>query len=154
MSPTEISLVFTLLGLLGIIMQAFFVQRITKTFGLRKTFSSVLLFTSVTFFAMYFITSISIYIFVSLFIGFANSLVQPLIPTILSQETDEKSQGSIQGLSASYMSIGQIFGPITGGALSTISIPLPFIASSIMVLICYGLSFLVLRPGVKKESAF
>lgn len=154
MSPTEISLVFTLLGLLGIIMQAFFVQRITKTFGLRKTFSSVLLFTSVTFFAMYFITSIPIYIFVSLFIGFANSLVQPLIPTILSQETDEKSQGSIQGLSASYMSIGQIFGPIIGGALSTISIPLPFIASSIMVLICYGLSFLVLRPGVKKESAF
>ena len=89
-----------------------------------------------------------------LILGFSNGLVQPLVNTILSQETDEKSQGSVMGLNVSYGSIGQIVGPIAAGAIATIAISLPFLAGSIVVLFCFFLSFKVLQPGIRKESTF
>jgi uncharacterized PurR-regulated membrane protein YhhQ (DUF165 family) len=41
-----------------------------------------------------------------------------------------------------------------GGAIATISIPFTFLTGSALVLVCFFLSFRVLRPGIKKESAF
>jgi len=83
-----------------------------------------------------------------------NSLINPLIQTILSQETDARSQGAMQGLNASYMSIGQIVGPILGGAVASIGISYPFLLGGAFALACYFLSFRVLRKGVAKEDAF
>ena len=103
---------------------------------------------------MYFSRSLPLFIIASIVLGLFNSTVQTLIPTILSQESDAKSQGTIMGLNASYQSIGMIFGPIIGGALATIAIPNPFIAGAVAIAVCFFLSFQVLRPGMKKESAF
>jgi DHA1 family multidrug resistance protein-like MFS transporter len=83
-----------------------------------------------------------------------NSVVQTLIPSILSQEADAKSQGSIQGLNTSYQSIGMIFGPILGGVVATVSVHFPFLIGSVLILMCFFMSFKVMRPGVRKESAF
>jgi hypothetical protein len=47
-----------------------------------------------------------------------------------------------------------ILGPIVGGAIATIFISLPFIAGSILVLVCFFLSFNVFGASAKKESAF
>ncbi len=94
------------------------------------------------------------FIVASILLGLSNSIAQPLTHTILSLETDQISQGTILGLNASYMSIGQIIGPILGGVVATIAIPYPFVAASLFALMCFGLSFTVMRPGLKKESAF
>jgi len=77
-----------------------------------------------------------------------------LIQAILSKETDEKSQGSIMGISAAYMSIGTIIGPIAGGAIATIGIAYPYFAGAIASLVCLFLTTKILKKGVKKESAF
>jgi len=58
------------------------------------------------------------------------------------------------GLNSSYMSIGQIMGPILGGAFASIALPLPFLAAGLTAVFCFYLSFKVLKPGVKKDSAF
>jgi len=113
-----------------------------------------LLIVAVGFLLMFVSRSLSFFIFASIILSLSNSLVQPLTQTILSKETDEKSQGSIMGLNASYMSIGQIFGPIIGGVVASFYIPFIFVAGIIFTLICFYLSFKVLRPGVKLESAF
>jgi DHA1 family multidrug resistance protein-like MFS transporter len=57
------------------------------------------------------------------------------------------------GINASYMSIGQILGPIVGGAVAMIAIPYPFLAGSFALLLCFALSFHVLKAGVRKEFA-
>ena len=87
-------------------------------------------------------------------LGVFNSIAQTMITTLLSAETDEKSQGTIMGLNASYQSIGMIIGPILGGLVATISISSPFLIGSVLVMVCFGLSGLVLRKGVKKEALF
>jgi DHA1 family multidrug resistance protein-like MFS transporter len=142
-------LLFTLFGVIGLMAQTFCWSRF-KSAWRRKVFKR------------HDITAIAFVMFVSHSTCFAsrwllalvNCIVQTLIPTILSQETDEKSQGSIMGLNSSYQSIGMILGPIVGGAVATVSIPLTFLVGSALVVACYFLSFKVLRPDFKKETAF
>lgn len=154
LSEVQVAMLFTLFGVVGLLAQVFFVARFNKWLGPKKAFSSAILATSISFVIMYFSKSLPIFIVASVILGLFNSTVQTLIPTILSQETDAKSQGTVMGLNASYQSIGMIFGPIVGGAVATIAVPSPFIIGAFFVMICFVLSFRVLRPGIRKESAF
>lgn len=154
LSDVQISILFVVFGVLGLVTQLFFVQKFVKYFGLKRALSVALFIVAVAFLLMFLSHSLLFFIIASVVLGTSNSLVQPLTQTILSKETDEKSQGSIMGLNASYMSIGQIFGPIIGGIVASLYIPLVFIAGIIFTVICFYLSFKVLKPGVPKEAAF
>ncbi|OGK33373.1 hypothetical protein A3F57_01800 [Candidatus Roizmanbacteria bacterium RIFCSPHIGHO2_12_FULL_36_11] len=154
LSANQISLLFTMFGAVGLTTQLFLVHRLVKLFGLKTIFSVALFSISAVFLTFFFIRSLPPFVLSSLFLGLSNSGVQTLIPTILSNETDAKSQGSILGLNASYMSIGQILGPLIGGLVASFAIPYAFLAASFFSLVCFFLSFQVLKRGVKKESAF
>lgn len=154
MSPNQIALVFTLFGVVGLVTQLFILQRAVKFFGEKKAFTISLLISAVAYLLIFFTRDIGVFLAITVGSGLANSFVAPLIQTLLSKETDEKSQGSIQGLNASYVSVGNILGPIIAGLLATAFLPLPFLISSFVILTCFVLSFGVLRKGIKKESAF
>ncbi len=153
-SESQNAQLFTLFGIVGLISQNLIVGKISKILGMKKSFTLSMLFTSLSFAMMYVSRSLPLFIIASVILGIANSVAQTLIPTILSQEADEKSQGSIMGLNASYQSLGMIAGPLVGGAVATISVPFPFLVGAVLVLICFFLSFRVLRPGIHRESAF
>lgn len=153
-TESQNAVLFTIFGVIGLISQTFFVARVTKLFGMKKAFQVSILLTALSFILMFFSTSIPMFVAAMLILGLFNSVAQTLIPTILSQEADAKSQGSIQGLNASYQSIGMIVGPILGGVVASVSIAFPFMVGAILLFVCFLLSFQVLRPGVHKESAF
>ena len=153
-TPSQNALLFTMFGVVGLISQNFIVYRVSKKWGLKKAFSGSMVLTAIAFMVMFFAYALPLFIIASIILAISNSHVQTLIPTILSQETDERSQGAIMGLNSSYQSIGMIFGPIMGGFIATIAIPWTFITGAVLVVICYFLSFRVLRPGIKKESAY
>lgn len=154
LSSVQNALLFTLFGIVGLISQTFLVGRVSKKFGSKKSFSISLFFTALSFLIMFLSHSIIIFVIGSIILGVFNSLVQTLLPAILSQEADAKSQGSVMGLNASYQSLGMILGPILGGFVATIAIPYPFIVGCLFVVCCFFISFKILRPGIKKESAF
>ena len=154
LSTNQISLLFMAVGVVGLITQMFLVQRVSKRYGLKNTFSGSILVVALSFLLSFLSHSYLPFLVAMLILGLANGLVQPLVNTILSQETDEKSQGSVMGLNVSYASIGQIIGPITGGAIATFGVAYPFLAGAFVILICFILSFKVLRPGIRKEAAF
>jgi len=145
---------FTLFGIIGLLAQTFLVGRVSKRFGLKRAFSSGILLTAFSFILMYASRSLPLFIAAMVILAVFNNIVQTLLPTILSAEADAKSQGSIMGLNSSYQSLGMIAGPILGGLVATIAIKLPFLVGAVLLLICFGLSFRVLRPGIHKESAF
>lgn len=145
---------FTLFGVIGLIAQNLIVGSISKKFGMKRSFSAGIFFTALSFLIMFFSKSIAVFAVAIIILAIFNSIVQTLVPTILSQEADAKSQGTIMGLNSSYQSIGMITGPLLGGAVATISTPYAFLTGSILIFICFWLSFKVLRPGIKPESAF
>lgn len=153
-SASQNAVLFTVFGVVGLISQTFLVQFVSRRLGLKHAFMVSILLTAFSFIIMFFSRSLVVFTVGSMILALFNSIVQTLIPTILSQETDAKSQGSIMGLNASYQSIGMIFGPILGGFIASISVPLPFLVGSVLIIFCFFLSFRVLRPGIAKESAF
>ncbi len=154
LSVNQISAIFTLFGVIGLIMQIAFVQRIKNRFGLKKSFRGALILNGAALLCMFAFRSFAPFIASLVLFSFSNAIIQPLTTTILSQETDAKSQGSILGLNASYMSIGQILGPIVAGGVATYGINYPFLMGSGLLCICFYLSFKVLRPNIAPESAF
>jgi len=74
------------------------------------------------------------------------SVVNPLISTILSERTKNEDQGYILGINQSYISLGQIIGPLSAGLVSKISISAIFIWASILM---YG-GFLFIQFSKKK----
>lgn len=154
LSPVEISLLFTGFGAVGLVSQLFLVQKVVQMFGLKRAFTTAFLVVAICFGLLFFAKVFLMFIIIIFILGFANSLVQPLLTTIISKETDAKSQGTILGLNSSYMSVGQILGPILGGAFATISLGLPFVAAGATVIFCFYLAHQVMNPKIKKDTAF
>ena len=149
MSPTDISINFTIFGVVGLISQVFIIPRVVKKFGEKMMLRNSLLLGVCTFLGFFLTPSILIFTFVSIAHSMVNGFVNPLVQSLLSQEVDEHSQGSIQGINASYISIGMIVGPVIGGALASWYIPLPFLVGAGVVLVCFFLStFLVGRRPI------
>ena len=153
-TPAVNAQLFTLFGIVGLVSQNLIVGPVTKWLGDKKSFMASNFFVAVAFFFTYLSRNLLFFTLSMVVLGVFNSIAQTMITTILSAETDEKSQGTIMGLNASYQSVGMIIGPILGGLVATISIALPFLIGSILVLVCFGLSSLVLQRGVKKEALF
>ncbi len=150
MSPNKISLVFTIFGILGLISQLVLLRITTKLFGMKKTFISALLWIGFAFIFMFFARTIPEFIAANIALGLVNSFIQPLSQTILSEEADPKEQGEMQGLNTSYMSIGQIAGPILAGVLASYSVSSPFIGAGLLVFICVYLAFEIFSHLAKK----
>lgn len=153
LTATQIAFLFTLFGVVGLISQLFLVQKFTQLLGLKKSFVFSFVLTAGALLIMFFSRSLPFFILGSIILGLFNGISQTLIPTILSRETDVKSQGSILGLNASYQSIGMILGPIIGGIVATIATPLPFLLGCGLLFFCFLLSRRVLIT-THKESVF
>jgi predicted MFS family arabinose efflux permease len=154
LTTTQISINFTVFGIAGLIAQAVIIPKIVAFIGDRKALISSLLATTVTFFSLFLVRNEIVFLFVAVFHSLANSFVAPLVQTLLSKETDAKSQGSILGLNASYVSIGMILGPLLGGLLATVSIPFPLVGGSVACLICAIISVEIMHRHHRKQSAF
>ncbi len=154
MTVTQNAYLFTLFGVVGLISQTFLVSRISQYFGVKKAFSYAMIAVALTFVAMFLARTLALFLVPVIFMALTNSVVQTLFPTILSQEADPKSQGSIMGLNASYQSIGMIIGPFLGGAVATISATMPFLVGAVLIGVCYVLSRKILVKRLEPESAF
>jgi MFS family permease len=150
MNPNQIALLFSAFGVLNLISQLFLLNFTKQKLGLKKTFVFALLWTAACFFGLYFTKSLWSFVVMNILLAMFNSFVQPLSQTILSEETDEKEQGEMQGINASYMSIGQIVGPVLAGAVASISVMMPFVGAGILVIICYFLSRSIFAHMPKK----
>lgn len=152
LSVQQISIIFTAIGVVGLISQGALIPRIVKLFGERTVLVGSLLINMITFAWIFTIRSFPLYVTVVMIQAFGNGFANPVLQSLLSKEADEKSQGSIMGINASYQSIGQIIGPIAGGALSSIFIPLPFLLSSATMIVALWLSLTILHTHLKHQS--
>lgn len=154
LTPSNIAEIFTVVGVVGLITQGFLVPRVIRKFGEKRPFLIALVASSCALLALYFRTSDPVFIAILLCYIIANAFINTLITTILSLETDVKSQGEVLGINASYASIGNIFGPIFGGFLASTILSLPFIAASTMSLVCAFIALRVLKQDLRQKAHF
>lgn len=148
-----ISANFTAIGIIGVIGQVLIIPIVTKRLGDRTSLILSLAAISVAFFLLGFSKISVVFITLTLFNAFFNAFVNPLIQTLLSNEVDHKSQGSIMGVNSSYVGLGSIFGPLVGGLVATYNISFPFIVAGLSVLVCLYLS-LKIKVNAPVDHAF
>ncbi|MBI5019482.1 MFS transporter [Candidatus Gottesmanbacteria bacterium] len=152
LSAQQISIIFTVIGIIGLVSQGAVIPRALKLFGERRLLVGSALSSVILFLVLFAARSYPLFLAAVMLQAFTNGFANPVIQALLSREADQKSQGSIMGVNASYQSIGQIIGPIIGGVLSTIFIPLPFLASAAAMGVAALLSVQILRKHLHQQA--
>ncbi len=80
--------------------------------------------------------------------GLGQGLVMPGVTAALSLSASDDEQGDVAGANSSAQGLGRLVGPLVGPALYQVAQPLPFAASTALLLLV--LSFVVLTPRVRR----
>jgi len=113
----SLTLIFVLFGVLGLLMQTGGVRISTRRFSLITILFLALFVRSLSFVLMPIWPSVYYFVGVSVLFSIFNSLVQPMVNTLISFNARLEDQGTALGLNSSYLSISNAIGPVIAGAL-------------------------------------
>lgn len=113
----SLTLIFILFGLLGVAMQTKGVAFLTQKFGIVGIFLIALFVRSFSFVLMPIWPSLTYFVTVSILFSIFNSLVQPMVNTLISLNAKPEEQGAVIGLNASYLSVANAIGPVIAGMM-------------------------------------
>ncbi|MBD2364370.1 MFS transporter [Anabaena sp. UHCC 0399] len=113
----SLTLMFLLFGVLGVIMQTWGVKILSKYFNETKILLLSLCVRSFSFLLMPVFPIVSYFVVVSIVFSLFNSLVQPMINTLISLNAKPEEQGTALGLNSSYLSMSNGVGPVIAGML-------------------------------------
>lgn len=147
LSPEVVGYLFAVSGLTGIVMQFFGIRWIMQTFKSKQlilvgsigltalVMSSLFLVPNPWFFAAILILQSVVF-----------APTNPVSTALLSERTKAEDQGGILGINQSYLSLGQIVGPLIGGAVAVYSVPAVFIFSGVMMMLAAVVIQLLYKP--------
>ncbi len=113
----SLTLMFLTFGVLGVIMQTWGVSLLSRRFNLVSILFLGLFIRSLSFVLMPVWPNIVYFVGVTILFSLFNSLVQPMINTLISLNAKPQDQGTAMGLNASYLSIANGVGPVIAGML-------------------------------------
>ena len=111
----KLTLMFIMFGTLSLLMQTQGIKFLTRKYTLTNIVLFAIFIRSTSFILMPIWQNLSYFIAVSIIFSIFNSLVQPLINTLISLNTKSEAQGMALGLNSSYLSISNAFGPVIAG---------------------------------------
>jgi multidrug resistance protein len=142
LSPLYIGLFFTAFGLVGIIMQLAGLPLLLKIIKAKPLILLLSLsITSLSLFSAGFTHSLLPFAICLLLYGLFNALRDPMLNSIITENIHASEQGHILGVNQSYLSIGQIIGPLIAGSISFYSINYIFIAAAVFIFIALPFAF-------------
>ncbi|MDX2213875.1 MAG: MFS transporter [Oculatellaceae cyanobacterium bins.114] len=137
-----LAIVFTIIGVAGVITQVFAVEPLTNRFNLADILSVSIAVRALIFLLIPVFPTLSAFVVLAIALGISNSYPMPLISTVLSLNSGDREQGEVQGINASYLSISNAMGPAVAGLLVTINYSVPFWITGVLTLLTawYALS--------------
>lgn len=111
----NLTMMFIVFGVLGLMMQTQGIQILTRRFSLASILFGALFIRSLSFVLMPAWANLIYFIGVTILFSIFNSLVQPIINTLISLNAKPQDQGTALGLNSSYLSISNAFGPVIAG---------------------------------------
>lgn len=115
----NLAIAFVAFGLLAFVSQVFALEPLRKRFSIVNVLVGALIARGLLFMLMPALPNIAAFSVLLGFFGLVNAFPMPLIDSILSTRSDQREQGEILGLNASYLSISNAIGPAVSGLLVT-----------------------------------
>lgn len=136
LDTVKIGVIFTLFGLLSVIMQGFgikfLLQRVPSK---RKLIKWSLMLAGILIILSSLAWGYVSFVVLILAYGVASSPIAPVVTGLLSERTKAEDQGGILGINQAYASLGQIIGPLMAGVLLTYSSRWAFVLTGVLLLI-------------------
>lgn len=149
LSPTNISLLFVMFGVVGLIMQGFATGKLVKRFSEIPLLIFGVIVSGLSFFVMGISTTLPLFVAASVALAVGNSFLAPLITAILSKHTRKEDQGGMMGINQSYGSLANIIGPIIGGALAVGHVSFAFYGAGLTLVLMFFLTMIISRESGK-----
>src|SRR5258707_1924204 len=161
LSPTQISLVFVFLGLVGAFIQGGAIGRLAKRFGDYKLAAIGLLVMAISMLLMPLAQNMGLFLLFTFGLAVGNSLAQPTLMAMASRLATATAQGRVIGTVQSAGSLGRVVGPAAGGFMlgRDRSGPAlaygntPFLIGGIIMGIAFLLSLTFRRSAVSEAPA-
>lgn len=139
-TPSEIAVIITVGGFVGVIAQTFFINSLFKTFGEIRIILVNLVIAAFAMLGILFVDSFLMILVVAMIFFTATSLLRPAVNTFVSKLAGNE-QGFAAGMITAYMSLGNMVGPALAGILFDIDISYPYIFGTVLLLLCFGIAF-------------
>lgn len=148
--PTEVGYIFGLIGIIAIITQVKILSALTAKIGEYQTLFTSILILALGFGTLSLTSYIPLFILGNIFIPLGNSLANPTLTAIATENIPKEEYGEALGLLQSSGSLGRIFGPVIAGEIFyKFNHNTPMLVSAIIFLL---IAFLVI-PKLKKSQA-
>lgn len=131
---SKISIIIMLGAVIGIIVQVWLLDKIIKRFGEIAILWCSLIMIGAAFLLMLIKINFAYLLFVSSIFFIFNAFLRPTVSTSIANLAGEE-QGYASGLSATYMSVGTILGPLFAGWLFDNNLNSPYIFGAIIVVL-------------------
>lgn len=139
-TPTDIAIILTVGGFIGVILQMFVIAKLFKRFGEMKVILVNLLLAAVMMLLVIYINGFFVILVVVTLFSVATTFIRPAVNTLISKLAGPE-QGFAAGMNNAYMSLGNMFGPMLAGILFDWNWNSPYILGSIILLTCFTLSY-------------
>ena len=117
MNQSQISLIFVLIGVIGVLIQGGGIGHLAKRFGDVNLAVAGFAIMAASMIAMPLAKSVPLFILFSVGLAIGNSLSQPTINALASRGASASLQGRVLGVVQSAGSLGRVCGPILAGIL-------------------------------------
>jgi MFS transporter, DHA1 family, multidrug resistance protein len=133
-SAKDISYMLMATGAVSVLAQLFAVDRLVQRYGEARVLITFLGVASFGFTLSLFASSYMMFFAISLLIYLSMAILRPVLNVMISKMADGEV-GFAMGMSTSYMSIGNVIGPLSAGILYDINIVFPFILGLSLLMI-------------------
>jgi MFS transporter, DHA1 family, multidrug resistance protein len=150
-SPNDIAIVMTAGGFVGVIIQAFAINRLFQMFGEMKIILFSLLLAAFSLYGLLYVSGFYIILLVATLFSTATTLIRPAVNTLISK-TAGNEQGYAAGMNNSYMSLGNMIGPALAGTLFDWHMNIPFTFGTLILIGCFFITFVWTKKTAKKQQ--
>ncbi|MGM9949695.1 MAG: MFS transporter [Lysinibacillus sp.] len=140
-TPGDISVILTVGGFAGVILQMFVIDKLFKKYGEMKVILINLLLAAVTMLLVIFISGFFIILVVATLFSIATTFIRPAVNTLISKVAGSE-QGFAAGMNNAYMSLGNMFGPALAGILFDWNMDSPYILGTLVLGSCFVLTYI------------
>lgn len=139
-TPTDIAIILTIGGFIGVILQMFVIEKLFKHFGEMKVILVNLLLAALMMLLMIYISGFYVILLVATLFSVATTFIRPAVNTLVSKLAGAE-QGFAAGMNNAYMSLGNMVGPALAGTLFDYNMDAPYILGATILVGCFILSF-------------
>ena len=135
-SPSDIAIILTVGGAVGVVIQMFVITPLFKRFGEMKVVLVNLVIASIAMVSILFVSGFAFILLLETVFSTATTLIRPAVNTLISKLAGNE-QGFAAGLNNAYMSLGNMIGPALAGLLFDWNLYSPYIFGSFILFSCF-----------------